>query len=93
MATRTGSQTYRKVTYSLPAELVEAVRRLVRDGGAVSQSLFVTEAIEREVRNRRLASLREDMRRAAADPEFLRDTSDTMRDFTPADAETAGMIP
>lgn len=93
MAIKASARAYRKVTYSLPAELVEAVRRLVQDGGAASQSLFVTEAIEREVRNRRLASLREDMRLAAADPEFLRDTSDTMRDFALADAETAGMIP
>jgi Arc/MetJ-type ribon-helix-helix transcriptional regulator len=93
MAIRAGIQAHRKVTYSLPVELVEEVRRLVQDGGAASQSLFVAEALEREVRNRRTASLREDLRCAAADPEFLRDVAETMRDFAAADAETAGLIP
>jgi Arc/MetJ-type ribon-helix-helix transcriptional regulator len=93
MVVRAGTQKRRKVTYSLPADLVEEVRRLVADGLAPSQSVLVSEAVAKELDARRTALLREELRQAAADPDFLRDVAETMRDFSAADAEAAGMIP
>jgi len=93
MVVGTGAVERRKVTYSLPVELVEDVRRLLQDGGAASQSPFVSEALEKEIRARRAARMREEFLQAAADPGFLRDIADTMRDFAAADAETASTIP
>lgn len=93
MVVRTSTRGHRKVTYSLPIDLVEEVRQVVQNGGASSQSLFVAEALAKEIRARRTAELRAELRHAAADPDFLRDMAETMRDFAVADAETAGMIP
>lgn len=93
MASRTGIKENRKVTFSLPADLLEEVRQFVQDGVTPSQSAFVAEALEKEIYVRRRAQLREEFQQAAADPEFLRDIDETMRDFAAADAETARMIP
>jgi len=92
MAIRTGVQKSTKVTFSLPVELMEAVRQLVQEGAAPSQSVLVSKALENEIRNRRRAQLREEFHRAAVDPDFLRDIEDTMHDFAAADVETARMI-
>jgi Arc/MetJ-type ribon-helix-helix transcriptional regulator len=83
----------RKVTFSLPASLMEEVRQLIDEGAASSQSAFVAEALEKEIRAWRTAQLREEFRQAAADPDFIQDIDDSMRDFAAADAETARMIP
>lgn len=84
---------HRKVTYSLPVQLVDQVRQLVAAGGATSQSLFVSEALAKELRARRAEELREAFRQAAADPDFLVDIAETMGDFAAADAESARMVP
>jgi Arc/MetJ-type ribon-helix-helix transcriptional regulator len=93
MVTKTHAQGNKKVTLSLPVTLVEEVRRLVEDGVAPSQSAFVADAVEKEIHAWRVAQLREEFRQAAADPDFLQDIDETMRDFTTADDETARMIP
>jgi Arc/MetJ-type ribon-helix-helix transcriptional regulator len=93
MVTRTHARENKKVTLSLPVALVEEVRRLVEDGVAASQSAFVADAVEKEIRAWRVAELREEFRQAAADPDFLQDIDETMRDFAAADGETARMIP
>ena len=93
MAASANSWHHRKVTYSLPVELVEQIRRLVAAGGASSQSQFVSEALANELRGRRAEQLLEAFRQAAADPEFLVDIAETMGDFAVADAECARMIP
>ena len=87
-------QKNRKGTLSLPAALVEEMRQIVQDGMATSQNAFVVQALQKEIRARRAAArLREEFRQAAADPDFLRDIEETMRDFAAADSETARMIP
>jgi metal-responsive CopG/Arc/MetJ family transcriptional regulator len=93
MADRTESTSHRKVTYSLPADLLDEVRQVVREAGTESLSGFVTTALRNELRARRSQRLRAEFQRAAQDPDFMRDVTETMRDFEAADAETARMIP
>jgi Arc/MetJ-type ribon-helix-helix transcriptional regulator len=93
MVTKAHARKKKKVTLSLPVTLVEEVHRLVEDGVAPSQSAFVADAVEKEIQARRVAQLREEFCQAAADPDFLQDIDETMRDFAAADGETARMIP
>jgi Arc/MetJ-type ribon-helix-helix transcriptional regulator len=76
-----------KVTYSLPEELVEEVRAVVRDGAAPSYSAFVEQALAEGVRCAREQQLAAAFRDAAEDPAFLDDVDETMRDFRGTDAE------
>lgn len=80
----------RKVTYSLPDELLEQVRAVVSEGAAPSYSAFVERALTEEVRRAREKKLAEAFREAAEDPAFLADVDETMRDFRASDAELAG---
>ena len=80
----------RKVTYSLPEELLEQVRAVVSEGAAPSYSAFVERALTEEVRRAREKKLAEAFREAAEDPSFLADVDDTMSDFRPSDAELEG---
>ena len=83
----------KKVTLTLPAELMAEVQALVAEGRAASQSAFVTDALAQKVREVQLARLREELRRAANDPLFLRDVAETEQAFESADGEAARMIP
>ena len=76
-----------KVTYSLPEELVEEVRSVVRDGAAPSYSAFVQRALAEGVRRAREEQLAAAFHDAAKDPAFLADVEETMRDFRDVDAE------
>ncbi len=69
----------KKVTVTLPADLVADVQSLVAEGRAASQSAFVAEALAQAVRQVQMARLREEFRCAAADPLFLRDVRETNR--------------
>jgi Arc/MetJ-type ribon-helix-helix transcriptional regulator len=80
----------KKVTYSLPEELVEGIRAVVREGAASSYSAFVERALEEGVRRAREERLAEAFRQAGSDPAFLEDVEETMRDFRDADAEQEG---
>jgi Arc/MetJ-type ribon-helix-helix transcriptional regulator len=93
MGVRKNLQEQKKATFTLPVALLDEVRHLVQEGDAPSQSALVVEALEKEIRSRRMVQLREEYRQAAADPHFLRDIDDTSRDFAAADAESARMIP
>jgi Arc/MetJ-type ribon-helix-helix transcriptional regulator len=77
----------KKVTYSLPEELVEGIRAVVREGAAPSYSAFVERALEEGVRRAREERLAEAFRQAGSDPAFLEDVEETMRDFREADTE------
>lgn len=80
----------KKVTYSLPEELVEGIRAVVREGAAPSYSAFVERALEEGVRRAREERLAEAFSQAGSDPAFLDDVEETMRDFRDADAELEG---
>jgi len=77
----------RKVTYSLPEELVAAIADVVRDGAAPSYSAFVEEALREGVRSARERALARAFSDAAEDPRFLTDIDETMRAFRHIDLE------
>ena len=80
-------QRMRKVTYSLPEELLDGVRSVVREGAAPSYSAFVQQALADGVSRAREALLAESFLQASRDPEFLEDVDRALRDFGNADDE------
>jgi len=66
-------QRMRKVTYSLPEDLLEGVRSVVEEGAAPSYSAFVQQALTEGVNRAREALLAEAFLDASRDPAFLRD--------------------
>jgi len=80
----------RKVTYSLPEELIEDIACVVREGAAPSYSAFVEEALTEKVRAAREEALAAAFGQAAADPAFLADVEETMEAFRHADNEPPG---
>jgi len=87
------SHSSKKVTYSLPNELVDEVRSVVRDGAAPSYSSFVEDALRQAVKREREKLLAEEFHQAAKDPLFLADVDEVERGFEDADAESADLIP
>lgn len=81
------SRPVRKVTYSLPEELVDQIREAVREGEAPSYSAFVQKALEEGVRRARERRLARAFEEAGRDPEFLEDVREAMHDFRDADDE------
>lgn len=90
MASRTRMK---KVTYSLPEEIVEAVRETVASGAYGSQNEMVTAALRRTVADVREEALVLELREAMSDPMYLEDMAQVMEDFKYADAESAALIP
>lgn len=90
MASRTRMK---KVTYSLPEDLVEAVRETVATGAYGSQNEMVTEALRRTMSDVREEAIRRDLLEAMADPLYLQDMAAVMEDFKYVDAESALMVP
>jgi Arc/MetJ-type ribon-helix-helix transcriptional regulator len=83
------SKPKRKVTYSLPEELIHDIACVVRDGAAPSYSAFVEEALTEKVREAREKALAAAFARAATDPAFLADVEEAMEAFKPIDDEPA----
>ncbi len=81
----------RKVTYSLPKNLVNEIAQVVSDGAAPSYSAFVERALTEEVRRARERVLADAFADAAADSAFLEDVDETMRVFRQADEEADGV--
>jgi Arc/MetJ-type ribon-helix-helix transcriptional regulator len=71
----------RKVTYSLPEDLLEGMRSVVREGAAPSYSAFVQQALADGVTRAREALLAEEFLSASRDPEFLEDVDRSLRAF------------
>ena len=78
-------QRMRKVTYSLPEDLLDGVRAVVREGAAPSYSAFVQQALADGVSRAREALLAEAFLEASQDPEFLEDVGRTLREFGNSD--------
>jgi Arc/MetJ-type ribon-helix-helix transcriptional regulator len=74
-------QRLRKVTYSLPEDLLDGMRSVVREGAAPSYSAFVQQALADGVSRAREALLAESFLQASRDPEFLEDVDRALRDF------------
>lgn len=82
-----------KVTYSLPEELIDEVRMVVREGAAPSYSAFVEDALREAVRREREKLIAEEFEQAAKDPQFIADIDEVEKDFEHADAESTKLIP
>ena len=80
----------RKVTYSLPEDLVNGIAQVVREGAAPSYSAFVEEALSDAVESARERALAKAFADAASDPVFLDDIDRTMDAFRHADSESEG---
>lgn len=79
----------RKVTYSLPNELLQAMEGVVREGAAPSYSAFVAEAVKERLERLTEQRLREAFTAAARDPLFLEDVEATTQAFAVADGTVA----
>ena len=60
-----------KVTYSLPEDLVDELREVVREGPAPSYSAFVEGALRRTVNEEKERQLAAEFAEAAEDADFL----------------------
>ena len=78
-----------KVTYSLPEDLINRVRAVVKGGAARSYSAFVEQALADNVRRAQEELLAGAFRSAAADPGFLADVQQSMTRFDLADEGSA----
>jgi Arc/MetJ-type ribon-helix-helix transcriptional regulator len=81
-----------KATYTLPAQLIIQIKRMVDSGIAPSQTAFVEQALKRELKIAKAELLRKEFEQAAHDLLFLRDIESTMKDFESADAQTMEMM-
>lgn len=80
----------RKVTYSLPEELIDRVRWAVQAGAAPSYSAFVEQALSDLVRRAREQHLQAAFESAGADPDFLSDLNQAMQRFDGSDERPEG---
>jgi Arc/MetJ-type ribon-helix-helix transcriptional regulator len=76
-----------KVTFVLPAQLVQGVRAAVGAGAFESQNALARTAIERELKRVRDEEIARAMQDAANDPLFMADLEECMRDFAALDAD------
>ncbi len=79
--------TARKVTYSLPDDLLSEMESAVREGAAPSYSSFVAQAVREQLHRHYERRLNEAFSAAAEDPLFLEDIEQTMRAFGEIDTE------
>jgi Arc/MetJ-type ribon-helix-helix transcriptional regulator len=73
-----------KISFSLGADVVNAIKRAVREGRVESASAFVEQAIREQLRWRRRQVLYQAYAEAAGDPAFVEDVDDTVRAFEAA---------
>jgi len=82
-----------KVTYSLPEDLVDELREVVREGPAPSYSAFVEGALRRAVNEEKERQLAAEFAEATEDADFMSDMDEVRKDFDVVDAESAREIP
>ena len=70
-----------KVTYSLPRDLIDEVRLVVREGAAPYYSAFVEDALRKAVRREREKLIAEEFEQAAKDPQFIADIDEVEKDI------------
>ena len=84
---RRSIRTVTKISFSLQSDVVNAIKRAVREGRAESASAFVDEAIRDHLRGTRRQVLYQSYAQAARDPAFAEDVDDTVRAFDTATAD------
>ncbi|BBB93539.1 ribbon-helix-helix domain-containing protein [Methylomusa anaerophila] len=77
----------KNVTFSLPAELMDNIRKLVEEGYKTSINNLVREALEMYLKEVQQVQIREAMLRAAKDPLFQADVGECEFDFRHVDKE------
>ena len=81
-----------RTTLALPADLLEAADRTVRQGHTRSRNEFVANALRRELAAQRRAEIDADIAAMAEDVEYRRESDQIMAEFARADAEVARML-
>ena len=81
-----------EITFALPAELARQVRATVESGAVASQNALARTAIEREIKRLRDEAIARAYAEAAADPLYMQDLEECMRDFAALDADSLRYI-
>lgn len=77
-----------KVTFVLPASLAQKLREAVEKGAAPSQNALAREALAREIKRLREEEIERAYAAAAADPLYMQDLEECMRDFAELDRDS-----
>lgn len=81
-----------RTTLTLPADLVEATDRAVRDGKSRSRNAFVAAAIRRELAAQRRAEIDADLADMGRDADYLHEAAQIMTEFAGSDAEVTRLV-
>ncbi len=81
-----------KFTFVLPPSLAQDLREAVEKGAAPSQNALVREALRREMKRLREAEIEKAYAAAAADPLYVQDLEECMRDFAALDRDALQYI-
>lgn len=81
-----------KFTFVLPASLAQDLRKAVEKGAAPSQNAIVREALKREMKRLREVEIEKAYAAAAADPLYVQDLEECMRDFAELDRDALQYI-
>ena len=71
--------TLQRTTVALPADLLGAVDRLVRNGSVANRNQFITLAVESELRRRERAAIDAEFAFMASDHEYQAEAASIMR--------------
>lgn len=82
----------KNATFSIPVELLDDLKNIVKTGRARSVNSAVREAIELYSAEKEKENLKEEMKSASKDPLFLKDLDNSMGSFRTSDGETARII-
>ena len=82
----------KNATFSIPVELLDDLKNIVKTGRARSVNSAVREAIELYSAEKEKENLKEEMKSASKDPLFLKDLGNSMDSFRTSDGETARII-
>ena len=81
-----------RTTLSIPADLLEAADKAVRDGKARSRNAFVASALRRELAAQRRAEIDADLAAMGTDIQYQREAPQVMAELAGADAEAAHLL-
>lgn len=76
-----------KLTVALPLDLIQQVKKWVKETQWSSQSRFVERALVEFLGRLRKEKLRQEFKQASRDPLFLKDLQETERAFCDADTQ------
>lgn len=82
----------KNVTFSLPVEVVEKLRKYVKDDYIPSLNVGVKEALEEYSVKIERQIYKKEMEKASKDPMFMEDIENAMSDFEKSDMDAARRI-